>query len=277
MTQENTTAAQSAIAHALDIAKSETKVIEVDGIKVVLHHKDMAVTKLKELQDSLLKKPRRFDQKVSLDCLDSFIAYVQRYQQQSTSIFIDQDGKIKAFLDWHESEFEPSFKTHIATYDNKPQASFLSWKRNNNEKMTQEEFAMFVEDHIAEFDTPNGEQFLEIASTLQATINATFEQSKKIENGQYQLVYKEEIDGRAGVNGRLPVPREFSFIIQPYGSKVKYALSAWLRYRPGRTGATFWYTLKNPDIITELAMADNIQKIKDALPAVHIYNGIATH
>lgn len=258
-----------------ELGKNEVKIFDVDGVDVVIHPNDMSVKDFKSLQDSLLPAPRFFEQKCSFDTIESFIEYFTRYKSEQSSIFYNEDGQFTGYLDWHPSAEVPSFKRHVITYNAKKTADLKKWIENNNKQMDQEDFSYFIEDTLKDFDEPGGAKMHEIASTLKATIGAEFEQSIKVENGQYRMAWKETIEGRAGVNGAIPVPNEFTIIISAFGPDKLYKLGAWLRYRPSKSGVRMWYTLKNPQIVIDTAIADNLAAVKDKLPGTPIYCGRA--
>lgn len=263
---------------AFDLGKESVVTREYFGVPVILHPENMRVTKLDELENQSRERPRFLEQTSQFDQLDDFIAYVNRYKTPETTIFYNRDGKFAASIDWHEKSedgqtINPSYKRHTACYRANQSDEAKEWLAKNNHKFDQKDFSAFIEDRINDFEEPSGERFLEIASTLKATIGANFDQKYQTHNGEYSLSYREEINGSAGADGRLAIPKEFTILVKAFHGGDTYRLSAWLRYRPGRDGVTMWYTIKNPNLMLDLAVEQNVAKIKSEISGVHIYAG----
>lgn len=71
------------------------------GIPVIIHPQDTRVSNLEELEKQSRERPRFLEQKSQFDNVDDFIAYVNRYKTQETSIFYNREGKFAASIDWH--------------------------------------------------------------------------------------------------------------------------------------------------------------------------------
>lgn len=85
-----------------------------------------------------------------------FIAYVDRFADQNSLIFVDVlGGKIQAVLDFHEvdktgndkgSVNSPRHCKHIANYVVNHTPEFIKIKNASGNKFSQTEFAVFLED-----------------------------------------------------------------------------------------------------------------------------------
>jgi len=71
---------------------------------------------------------------------------------------------------------------------------FSNWQSMHTKPMEQEQFAIYLEDNIADIVEPSGETLLQVALTLQTKTAVDFSSSKRLDNGQVQLTYTEIID-----------------------------------------------------------------------------------
>lgn len=257
---------------AYELGQKQTQLIDVDGVKLAIVPQGMKVEFLKDHFDKMLDKPRHFEQQTEVATAEDFVSYYNRYANDESSIFYSENGDFKAVLDWHPSATEPSFKNHTLIFRNAYHKNWNAWAENNNRKKSQEDFAFFIEDQIADFEDPVGEQMLEIASHLKATLNVNFKSAKNIHNGETQFVWEEKTEGKAGLEGEFAIPKEFTIKVQPFKSSPAYLIKAWFRYRIVRgEGLQMWYTLRNPQLSKEDAIKEAAEIIKTGMAKGHIY------
>lgn len=256
---------------AYDLGQKQTQLIDVEGVKLAIVPQGMKVEFLKDHFDKMLDKPRHLEQATKVGTAEDFVKYYNRYANDQSTIFYDENGDFKAVLDWHPSATEPSFKNHTLSFSNSNHKNWEAWTRNNGIKKTQEEFAHFIEDQIADFEDPVGDKMLVTASQLKATINVNFKSAKNTHNGESQFVWEEQIDGKSGMAGELTIPKEFTIRVQPFKSSSAYLIKAWFRYSLSRDGLKMWYTLRNPHLSKEDAINDAAEIIKTGMAKGHIY------
>ena len=139
---------------AYELGQKQTQLIDVDGVKLAIVPQGMKVEFLKDHFDKMLDKPRRFEQDTTVATAEDFVKYYNRYANDESTIFYYEDGYFKAVLDWHPSGNELSFKSHTLTFVNDYHKNWNAWVENNNRKKSQEDFAFFIEDQIADFEDP---------------------------------------------------------------------------------------------------------------------------
>jgi hypothetical protein len=77
-----------------------------------------------------------------------------------------------------------------------------------------------------------------------------------------QLGYTEVIDAKAGADGALTIPREFTLGLRLFKNGGGYALKARLKYRLGGGNVKFWYELDRPERAIEDAFNGYIEQVK---------------
>ena len=81
---------------------------------------------------ALLQRPLTLAQSVSLNTAKDFIAYVKRYADKNSLVFVDVlKGKFKAVIDYHEVEKETNTGSVLAPRHGKHVAHFIAEKHLN--------------------------------------------------------------------------------------------------------------------------------------------------
>lgn len=189
--------------------------------------------------------PMRKKGAVHLGDLASFNIYVaDQGSPVDTYIYADPDSRtLTAVLNEHvKSQRATGWRDHRAVYKAELSREFTTWMQFNKKPMEQEDFAIFLEDNIADVVEPSGEQLLQIALTLQAKTEVNFSSHKRLDNGQIQFAYSETVDARAGT-GMIEIPREFTIGLRLFKNGDGYKVRARLKYRLGGGKLKFWYEL----------------------------------
>lgn len=193
---------------------------------------------------------------------DKGYIYADPDKRSITAVFNDQQGVQAGWRD-HRAEFKAEYTPE-----------FENWMRNNKQPKDQTVFAEFLEDNIADIAEPSGTQLLEIASTLQAKTGINFSSAKRLDNGQNQLQYVETIDAKAGANGALTIPKEFTLGLRIFKNGGGYKITARLKYRLNAGGVKFWYELDRPERSVEDAFTGYVDQVREQ-SGYHVLVGAA--
>lgn len=222
--------------------------------------------------DQTLERPLRLKQITGLNTAKDFIAYVSRFADLNSMVFVDVlGGKIQAVLDFHEAKPVETYNSnalqrhceHIANFRVNHTPEFLKIKENSGKKMTQMDFALFLEDVMPYVNQPAAAELYEIVNTLQAKTDIDFKSGTRTDNGQVSLTYNENIQASAGRSGNLNIPEQIVFGIQVHRGGEHYALPARFRYRIKEGNIIFWYDLDQLEKAIEKSMEDTVTYIRD--------------
>jgi uncharacterized protein YfdQ (DUF2303 family) len=204
---------------------------------------------------------------------DSFIRFVMEnkdgatrvyYRTQPTpgfrAVFNDTTGNAAGWGD------------HVATYDCPLSIEWKTWIAKNGVRMSQEDFAKFMEDNALDCVTPPAADMIEIARTLEAKKKVNFASGIRLATGQTEFTYEEDIQGTAG-KGRLQVPEVFTIGLPVFEGGERYAVESRLRYRIADGGKlSLWYDLVRPHKIVDAALRE-VLLIIEARAEVKAFNG----
>ncbi len=237
----------------------------VDGAKFVnvppgYTHKD--ITKMVEEAQPV---PSRKRGAVQLKDIASMLAYAKDQSASATGyIYADPDTRtITAVFNDHRDLVTAGWRDHKASYKAEYTPEFSKWLSKNGAQMGQTEFAEFIEDNFADITEPAAQHMLEMATTIQAKTDINFGSAKRLDNGQVQLQYTETIDARAGANGALAIPKEFTLGLRIFKNGTGYKIKARLKYRLHSGAIKFWFELDRPERSIEDAFGGYVEVLRE--------------
>lgn len=175
--------------------------------------------------------PPHIKQKITVDDRASLTAYANRFSDKRSIIIADYDsGRIAAHLDWHddnEHELAPQHSAHSVTLALRDSEEYKRWSKMENALHTQEEFALFIEENVADVIDPDDSTLLEICRELEATQGASFKSGTRLDNGDRSFIYENE----TRVKNEMVVPTEIKLAIPLYQGEEPTMITAKFRFR----------------------------------------------
>jgi uncharacterized protein YfdQ (DUF2303 family) len=248
---------------ALSLAAASIQEIEGTAHLVLPEgHKHIDLTGIIE---KVADTPRRKTGTVQLSDLASFNVFVaDQGTPESTYVYANPDTRtLTAVLNDHEGNGGgPGWRDLRAVYTAELSREFDTWMKGNKAPMDQESFAIFLEDNIADVCEPSGETLLAIALTLQAKTEVNFSSARRLDNGQVQFAYTENIEARAGA-GLVEIPREFTIGVRLFKNGEGYKVRARFKYRLMAGKVKFWYELDRPENAIEDAFKAYVDQARE--------------
>jgi uncharacterized protein YfdQ (DUF2303 family) len=262
---------QNNIQSAIEAGKSigATKTINIKGVPFLIMSDGISAIS----KEHLLPNPTRIKRRATADTQESFCNYLNHFSDDRTAIFCDRDiGKFTAIIDFDTPE-TPAWGDHSITFRAKLTKEASSWLTTSGTAMTQEQFALFIEENAEEITAPPAAEMLEIALNLKTKTNITFTSAKRLSNGQTQLEYTEEIQGSTGHKGEISIPETFSLGMRIYEGGDAYQLEAHFRYRIKDGNAVMWFDLIRPHKVKQAAIEDIYKYIQSNTTPSLLING----
>lgn len=227
--------------------------------------KDFKLENISKAVEDAQSSPNRKRGTVQLKDVASLLTYCKDQEASSTAYLYanpDRRNVIAVFND-HRAADSAGWRDHRAEFKAEFTPEFAKWQSKNAAQMTQTEFAEFIEDNFADITEPAAQVMLEMATTIQAKTDINFSSAKRLQNGQVQLQYTEVIDARAGANGALEIPKEFSLGLRIFKNGEGYKLKARLKYRLHGGNIKFWYELDRPERAIEAAFEGYVVTLRE--------------
>lgn len=220
---------------------------------------------VRDLAD-VLPPPDRIVQAVTLLTPEDFCAYLAAYgessQGESLAVFCDEGAaRYEAVLDYHLNDGTRGDASHVVHYACPLSAEWQLWTKNNGAKMSQAAFAPFIEDNTPDIVDPPAADMLQVALQLQVHKSAKFESELRLDSGQRQLKYVEEVRGSVG-SGQMLIPGAFTLSIPVISDGERIRIQARLRFRMTDGVLVIWYDLVRPEEILRDAVKRVTAKIR---------------
>lgn len=208
--------------------------------------------------------PNRKHGTVQLKDLDSLMLYMEdQAAAASAYVYADSENR-KITAVFNDQRANEGWRDHRAEFKAEFTPEFKKWAEKDRDQFTQTEFAEFIEDNMADITEPAAGALLEMATTIQAKTDINFSSAKRLQNGQVQLQYTENIDARAGANGAMEIPKEFALGLRIFKNGDGYKLKARLKYRLHSGNIKFFFELDRVERSIEDAFSAYVTKLKEA-------------
>lgn len=190
------------------------------------HH----VIDLEQHLDLYRETPRRKTGAFSAHTGDAFISYMQKHATPTSELWADITNRsVTAVINAHDGVVA-GWGDHRLELKLQHTPAWQAWKGKDGDFLTQAQFAELLEERTQDVVDPDAATLTEIARTFKATKSVAFESDHVLSSGQVQLVYREEIDAKAGRKGNIDIPEKFTLGIAPFEGGKPYAVLARLRF-----------------------------------------------
>jgi uncharacterized protein YfdQ (DUF2303 family) len=200
--------------------------------------------------------------------LASLMAYAKAHREDdeaaSSSMYVSPGTGVLMFVaDDHTRHEEarnlPNWRKHRATYRMRYTEEAEAWIEASGKRMTQTEFAEFLEDRLVDVDSSSQAALATVARHFHATTNAQLKSAKRLDNGEVQFAYNETVNVQEGIT----VPTEFRVNLRLFEQvDVLYGLRARFKYRANQ-GLTLWFEFANLERSINDAFEDVVSKAKE--------------
>lgn len=227
----------------------------------------------------------RIEQIIELDTPEAWLAYWHRFASPSSTAFFDHKAaRLVGYVDFHQSpndyengavltETRAKWARHQVIYQCPITPEWKKWRDNTGEVMDQAGFARFIEDGIPDITEPTGADMLEIVASLQVHNKVNFRQALRLDNGETQFTYEENIEGKAGSKGQLKIPQTIHLGLRLFDGGPGYALEARFRYKIKEGQLSMWYDLIRPERVHDVAVGEVYDQIAAELKVGQLLRG----
>lgn len=221
------------------------------------------ITAIVEAAQSYQNRPRGT---VHLGDVPSLLAYcADQGAAEYGYLYADPDARtITAVFNDQRLPEVPGWRDHRAHFAAVYTPEFSHWLKHNKQAMSQGDFAEFIEDNFADLQGTDAQTLLNVATTIQASTGISFSSARRLQDGQTQLTYNENIDAKAGADGALKIPQTFTLGLRIFKNGAGYKLTARLKYRMASGSVKFWYELERPERAVEDAFAGYVEQVLTA-------------
>lgn len=230
--------------------------------------------------ESLMPRPRRIRHAITFIDVDSFTRYFQDFRvgylprlfgyiganglnivgvidyDVPAVVNADQEGKVTG-----ANAPIPAWNSHIAHLELAYHRDYATLKSMDGRMLTQQDFALFVEENLHLFQTPDSATMLEIAQELKGARNVSWKAGKRLSNGQVSLEYNESTTATTVRGHELEVPEYLVLTCPVYEGFPAHELRAAFRWHLSDDGkVSLGYRL-----LTKLVEREAEEEVKHAV------------
>lgn len=211
--------------------------------------------------------PHRKIVKVKVDNSASFCEYYAQFSDENSRVFADERTlSVSAVLDYHAagSEGAPRWGDHKLALQLEKSPELLTWLAGDKKPMAQLAFAEFLEDNSPDIVEPSAAHMIDLASDLQATNEVSAASAVRLDNGQVQIKYVENLSTKVGKQ-QVEVPQRFKIAIPLFVGGERQEIQAMLRYRINQQAVQFHYHLLHIQQLLQAMFVSSVAGIEDEL------------
>ena len=219
--------------------------------------------------EKLLPSPRRIKAKPNFTDINGFCDYIDEFKEDGSRIFID-DNKwcFNIVFDCHSFNEIPQagWCDHQATYQTSLAREWTRFKNHHNSKMTQYEFAEFLEDNIEYITKPiKGADLLSMAQDIKIKLKGNIEVEETVAGGMKRLLISDEstIRGTNASKKEIKFPEKMTLNLRVFKNHSTYPIEVYLRMRRTDEGLKFWITIPDTESFEEQAFDNIIKDVKE--------------
>lgn len=215
----------------------------LDATPYVITHNDQQV---RDLSHMLPNPPRKKGHPVFTQEA-SFVRYVNEQKDVTTRIYVPSNLQLVAVLNHHAPQSEKllaGWGDHQADLRMTHSLEWNAWTGKDKCRMTQKEFAEFIEDNAK--DISGRTDMVELTRTLQVNSNVVYDGWEKDDRGNVELRFQKVVQSRAGEKGEMELPPTFAINIPCFQGGVSMPITAKLRFEISEQDKKLklWYELQ---------------------------------
>lgn len=267
------TATDGGVQAIIDTAIATTAPQPLDLGQVYAFHTPDGV-QLVDLYNEHRAEPERKTGTTTVRDSASFVTLWEKHSDDQSEVYADAEAlTVTAVLNASGAEeHEARYGDHRLVLGLRKTQAWNEWIAQDGKSMSQEHFALFLEDHLPDLQEPAAAEMLEIAQSIRGTTKAEFASGTRLQSGQRTFQYTEEVKATAG-KGQIAIPETFKLGLVPFEGANGYNLTARLRFSIGRdSGLTLGYKLERPGDVLKAAFEDIRKAIADQI-STPILNG----
>ena len=209
---------------------------------VVLVPDGQGSTKLIDLTQ-YAPRPRSNMREMRVSDVPSFVAYVNKWKTDETVVTI-ADDQASAIIDYGRPAAGVGWGVHKCAVWFQHAPEWELWTGNADSWLTQRGFAEFLEENAGDVLDPDAAGLLEIVTDLEGHSNATLKNAVRLDNGQRELTYIEDINVTSGSKaGNVVIPTSIKVALRVYKHDAQpRALTALLKYKVVDGRVSFMFT-----------------------------------
>lgn len=226
--------------------------------------------------DSRQPAPAATIRTVRVRSVGSFGAYLARHSDDRTEVYADERAQVVTGIIDAPVPGAPAWEQHRVILDLARTTAWDRWADVSGKWLHQEAFADLIERSLPDIVAPDAATMLEIAQTFQASTRVEYQSAVRLDSGETQLVYQEEMSASAGRARQLEMPPSMRLALRPWTAcPAGYAVDARIRYRVKDKTLALMVLVDDPQALLEGAFGELVEELASAIGDRPLFRGVA--
>lgn len=207
--------------------------------------------------------------------IESFIAYIQKWQQSGTSFIWDPTRRsLSAELDGPTQD-DPTSADHTAVFETVMTEEWQILRKLLNAWVPREHFALAI-DALVKVDAitfPGPATALTLAQHFNISRSTRFEEGERLQDGAVTLVKVQDHSATGGKAGEVDIPATFDFYLKPYIDSDHYEVETDMRWKLVDDDVQIQLSFPNIEMLLRTIGEDYLTQARAALPGTPLIVG----
>lgn len=264
-------------------AEAVAALIEADLLGETLAEIGVAlVPKTHRMEDlsGFLDAPRRHKARVTVSTVEAFRRYLLRFgllasdpealDASPLAVFADpMPGRYEGVLDYHQAS-GPAHGDHRCTLQLRLSEPWKTWTGKATKRFSQRDFALFVEERLADIHAPAAADVLTAVKSIEAARNVTFKSNVDLDRGDVLFHFDSQTKGV----GSVAFPERITLGLPVFEGGEPYKVEARLRYTlDDEGGLALWFDLVNADTVHRTAADEVLAEVETLAGPGNVFVG----
>jgi uncharacterized protein YfdQ (DUF2303 family) len=218
-------------------------------------------TRLESLE-KFMGRPRTIVHQATFTRSQSLIAFGLQFKNEAMTVAFDEaQVTFQVVVDDHLPS-QPSWRSHIGTLQlaYSPEAKAWIEGTGKSKARDQEEFALFIEDHLLDITSPKGTDVLGMVLNFKTASTASFSRAVRLNDGTVQLAYS--VDNKPG---EVSMPEKMTIHIPIFNGQHRTDVELRVRYRIQEAKLVLWYEIINFERIKRQAIEEYVAAVEEGI------------
>lgn len=219
-----------------------------------------------ESMERLMPAPQRIVASPEFHDVDGFSEYVDEFRQEGSRIFVDaNDLRLSTVFDCH-APGKPAWGDHSSSLVFSYANEWKKFKSYDGRKMTNTDFAEFIEDHVAYIrnDKLSGADILTMAQNMKVQFKGVLEVESTLHAGLRNLTIRDDHTLKAQKGDKLiAFPEKLKLALRVFRGDTAFSIEVFVRYRAEKEGLVFWIKIPDAEAIQEAAFDAAVGRVRE--------------
>jgi uncharacterized protein YfdQ (DUF2303 family) len=246
------------------LTEGQTRSVKFNGIDFLIHPTGISAN---PVATKFLPTPPRVSRSVTLADLGELQNYLNELLVTSGAIYpvifaTYEELKFTLYPNFHRGT-DLSWLDHVASVRLVHSREFKAWQQKDGVRMSQVEFAEFIDKNVIDITEPTGASMLTMAQTLESTRTEVFKSAVRVSSGTHKFTWANDT---ADGSGNTEVPERFKLALRVFqGDEEAVEITAKLYYRIKDGALTFFFQLHRVDEIVEKLWTEKLVRLREDL------------